>query len=155
MPQQHQTESEDTSAHIITIRDDGIFNYSDVMDKIAGRKQPQITQLLRGKPFNPGVYKVRDGRTKRMTGERIEILTWERILWIKLSNQQAQSLLGTDKAPIFGTYIRDLRRYFGRHEMAYANRPIMYLHTVRYLPRPVQHNLKDLENNEQNSGQIT
>lgn len=141
----HLQDDEKPHDRVIEIREDGIFNFSDVIDKIAGRKQPKITQLLRGKGLEPGVYKIRDGRTKKLTGEKLEILTWEKVLWIQLKNEQAQAILGTEKPPLFGTYLHDLRRYFGRHEMAYFNRPIMYLHNIRYIPRPVQHNLDGME----------
>lgn len=140
MPRKPETDQDEERERIITIREDSIYNYSDVLDKICRRKQPYITKLLRGRQFPNGVYKIRDERIKRMTPERLEILNSERVMWLKLTNEQAREILGTDEPPleIYKNYLRQLKALLKRHEHAFMNHPLMYLHEIQYIPRPIQ-----------------
>jgi hypothetical protein len=131
-------EKTDDEDKIITIRDDSIYGYTDVIDKICHRRFPHINLLLRRRAFTPGRYRIRNGFTKRLTDEEIEIMSCEQVLWIQLTNDQAQQILGSDKPPIFGNYLRDLRRYFSKHDMAYANAPVMNLHIIEHVKKPIQ-----------------
>jgi hypothetical protein len=141
MPRTSGSEASDEKERIIVIREDAVYNYEHVIDKICGYKQPKIDLLLRIKPFENGIYRIRDERTKKLTPEKIEIFSNKKVLWIQLTNDQAKAILGTDKAPLFGTYLRDLKQYLKRHEHAYQNHPIMFLHNIRYITRPQQDSL--------------
>jgi hypothetical protein len=141
MSKKGNTQSDDDKAHIITVKDDVIYGYEDVIDKIMYRKKPYIEVLLRRKAFEPGIYRIRDGNTKKLTHDEINIIESEKIMWIHLTNEQAKTILGTDQKPIFKTYLWDLRRYFSRHEMSYMNIPEMYLHQISPIIKPVQEKL--------------
>jgi hypothetical protein len=145
MPKEIHQSEQDEKDRIITIREDSIFNYTDTIDKICMRKTPFITKLIRIKPFEPGKYKIRNGQTRRLTGDILEILDNQKILWIQLTSEDAKEILGADEPPIYGNYLRDLRKYWSRHEMSYQNHPIMWLHHIKGMPRPVQHKIGDYE----------
>jgi hypothetical protein len=139
MPQNKKSdEKSDDEENILSVRDDSIYGYTDVIDKICHRRFPYIELLLRRRAFTPGRYRIRNGFTKRLTDDEVDIVSCEQVLWIQLTNEQAQQILGTDKPPIFGNYVRDLRRYFSKHDMAYANAPVMNLHVLRHVKKPVQ-----------------
>jgi hypothetical protein len=131
-------EQEEERERIITVREDSIYGYTEVLDKICHRKEPVITKLLRRKPFEPGIYKIRDGRINRMTPERLEILSSEKVMWIKLTNDLAKQILGTNSEPLYGNYVRDLQMLLKRHENSFINHPIMFLHEIKYVPRAIQ-----------------
>ncbi|MHB8153840.1 MAG: hypothetical protein ACYDG3_12400 [Bacillati bacterium] len=133
--------SADDEAGVIVIREDSIYGFEHVIDKMMGREEPRITSMLRMKPFELGVYRIRDGRTKKLTHDGIEVTNSRPVGWMLLTNEEAKALLGTNNPPIFGTYIRDLRRYFGKHEMAYINHPVMFWHDFKPLPKPIQEKL--------------
>ena len=132
---------QEDEAGVIVIREDSIFNYEYVIDKMMHRREPHITAMLRIKPFEPGIYRIRDGRTKKLTQDAIEITSSKPVGWMLLTNEEAKALLGADKPPIFGTYIRDLRKYFSKHEMAYVNHPVMFWHEFNAIPKPIQEKL--------------
>jgi hypothetical protein len=131
----------DDEAGVIVVREDSVYGFDHVIDKMMHRSEPHINSMLRIKPFNAGVYRIRDGRTKKLTHDGIEITTNKPVGWMMLTNEEAKSLLGTSNPPIFGTYLRDLRRYFSRHEMAYMNHPVMFWHDFKPLPKPIQEKL--------------
>jgi len=135
------TSKEDEQQHIITIKDDAVYGYVDIIDKLMWRKKPNMHVLLRRKAFDLGTYRIRNGQTKRMTEDEITILDVQQVLWIKLSNEEAQQVLGTDQPPMYGGYLRDLRKYFGKHDMSFMNLPFMNWHTTAPVPRLMQEKL--------------
>lgn len=142
MPKNSTQAEEDEKAKVIVIREDSVFNYVDIIDKICMRKTPFVTKLIRIKPFEPGKYKIRNGQTKRLTGDELEILSNVKILWIKLSNEEIKDIIGAEGPPVYGSYLTDWRQYMSKHEMAYQNHPFMFLHEIRGFPRPIQHQLE-------------
>lgn len=128
-------------AGVIVIREDSIYGFENVIDKMMHRMEPHINSMLRVKAFEPGIYRIRDGRTKKLTHDAIDVITNKKVGWLMLSNEEARSLLGTNKNAIFGTYLRDLRKYFSRHELAYMNHPIMFWHDFKPIPKPIQEKL--------------
>jgi hypothetical protein len=131
--------------HIITIRDDALYGYNNIIDKIMHRKKPHVNILIRRKAFEPGIYRIRNGQTKRLTNDEIKIISNKRILWILLTNEEAKQILGIDNdeniLKDYGAYVRALRKYFGRHEMAYQNHPYMFWHDIKPISKPVQQKL--------------
>jgi hypothetical protein len=136
----------DKEEQIISIRENPLYNYSDVVEKICHKKTPYINKLARRKQFQNGIYRLKKQLTERhskLLNEHIEILGCKKILWIKMSNEEAKQILGTDLPPIFNSYLNDLRRYWGRHEMALYNLPYIFVHDIEYVKRPVQTKLYD------------
>ena len=130
---------------IITIKDDYIYGYVNVIEKIMHRKTPFINSLLRRKPFEFGDYRIRNGQTKRLTQDEIKITGWKRVMWLNLTNEEAKQVLGIDNDESllkdYGNYVRVLRKYFSKHEMSFMNIPFMYWHFICPIPKPVQQRL--------------
>jgi len=127
---------------IITIRDDAMYGYTDVIDKIMHKVEPYIDILIRKKRFENGIYRIRNGYDNRLTPYKIEIFDSKKILWLNINNELAKAILGTDKPPIYGNYLRDLRKYLGRHDLSFVNVPIVYIHNIKHLPVKVQTKLE-------------
>lgn len=127
---------------VITLKDDYIFGYVNVIDKVMHRKQPYIIELLRRKSFPLGTYRIRNGLTKKITHDEIKIIDVKKIMWISLSNDEAKNILGVDDDPQllkdYGTYLRCLRKYLGKHDLAFMNHPVLFLHFVIPIDKPVQ-----------------
>ena len=142
-PQNNRKDQEEE--HVIVVKDDAIYGYVDVIDKIMHRKTPYIKILLRRKAFEPGVYRIKNGQTNRLTQDEIKVLNIEPVMWISLTNEQCKEILGIDNdeklLKDYGTYLRVLRKYFSRHDMSYQNQPIMYLHHIEHINKPKQEKL--------------
>ena len=122
---------QDEKERILTFADDFIYGYTDVIEKVMHRREPFINMFLRRKQYPPAQYRIRNGFTKRMTQDEIKILSNEAVLWVNITSNQARDILGTDKPSQHsstGNYLIDLRKYLGRHDLSYANSPVMYLH---------------------------
>jgi hypothetical protein len=133
--------TDDEKEHIITLKDDSIYGYENVIDKVMRRKEPHIIYILRRKQFEIGTYRIRNGQTKRLTEDEINIIGWKQVMWLNITNEEAKEILGTDKSPIFGNYTRDLRKYFSKHEMSFMNLPFLFQHIVNPVDKPVQQKL--------------
>lgn len=144
MPENIHTVDDDKE-HIITVRDDNVFGYKDVIDKIMHRKEPYVNLLLRKKEFPIGIYRIRNGQTKRLTEDEIQVLDIQKVMWLALTEEQVKNIMGVDRdvqlLRDYKTYMRALRLYFNKHEMAFSNHPIMYLHTIKPIPRSIQQKL--------------
>lgn len=138
MPEDNRDEDKQ---QIITIKDDAMYGYVNVIDKVMHKKQPYIDVLIRKKQFENGVYRIKNGYDNKLTPYRIEVLDSTKMLWLNINNDLAKSILGTDQPPIYGNYVRDLRKYLGRHDLSYTNIPILYIHYIKHLPTKVQSKL--------------
>jgi len=135
-------ESTQEKEHILVIREDYMYGYSDVIEKIMHLKEPYIDFLLRRKQFENGTYRIRDGRNNRLTQYYVNITDSKKIMWITMSLDMAKNILGTDKPPVYGNYLRDLRKYLGRHDLSYVTSPFLYLHKLEHVPIIVQKKLE-------------
>jgi hypothetical protein len=135
----------DDEEHIIVIKDDGVYGYIDVIDKMMHRKSPFIDRIVRRKEFKLGTYRIRNGLTKRITQDEIEIIQVKKIMWIKLTNDEAREILGIDHdeqlLKDYHGYLIALRKYWSRHDMSFMNHPYMYDHFIRPIPKPIQQKL--------------
>jgi hypothetical protein len=126
----------------IAIRENPLYNYENVIEKIISGK---ITKLLRRKQFQNGKYRLKkqfSDKHFKLTPEYINILNSTKVMWIKLTSEEAKVILGTDNPPIIHNYLTDLRGYLGKHDLAMYNTPYLYLHTIEYIKRPVQRKLE-------------
>jgi hypothetical protein len=127
--------------HFISIKENPLYNYQDVIEKICQRKEPHITKIAKRKPFPEGIYRLQrqlsDKHYKRLD-EHVEILNHYKVMWLKMDEQEAKAILGTDKPPIFHTYLSDLRRYWAKGDMAMYNLNYMFVHNIKYIKKPVQ-----------------
>lgn len=129
---------------IINIRENPNFNYSHVVDKICRREEPFITKLARKRHFPNGIYRLRrelSNHHGKLLDEHIEITSSTRILWVKLTNEQARDILGTNNKPMSNSYLQDLRLYWSHSDMAFSNSPYMNIHEIEYIKRPIQRTL--------------
>ena len=132
------TEDEKT----ISIRENPLYNYEHVVQKIISGK---ITKLVRRKQFENGTYRLKkqfSEKHSKLLDEYIIITNSKKILWVTLSNDQAQDILGATNPPIFYSYLNDLRMYWSKHEMSLYNLPYMWLHEIEYVRKPVQQKLE-------------
>jgi len=135
----------DDEEHIITIKDDFIFGYVNVIDKVMHRKTPYIIHLLKRKEFQPGRYRIRNGQTKRLTQDEFNVIKVDKIMWITLTQDESKGILGIENddqiIKDYKSYLRCLRMYFSKHDMSFVNHPFMYLHTIEPIEKPIQQTL--------------
>ena len=135
----------DKEEKIISIRDNPLYNYDHVIEKLTHKEQPYITKIARRRQFPNGVYRLKkqlNERRGKLLDEHIVILNSKKVLWIQMTNEEAQQILGASNKPIFGTYLNDWRRYMSRHDMAFGNIPFIYIHEIEYVKKPVQTKLE-------------
>ena len=128
----------DCSDRVITIRENPMYNVEFVLEKI---QKGVITKLARRHKFEPGIYRLKkelNNKKTKLLDEHIVVKSVKKVLWITLTNDEAKEILGTDKPPLFGSYLHDLRKYWSRHDMAMQNVPYIYLHEISYVKKPVQ-----------------
>ena len=122
----------------ITIRENPLYGYSNVLEKIQSSK---IKYLVRRQEYPVGIYRLKkqlsDKHTKTLD-EHVEVVSTRRILWLKLTNEDAKEILGTDGQPLYGTYLADLRKYWSRSFMAHDNVPYVWIMEIKYIKKPVQ-----------------
>jgi hypothetical protein len=127
----------------IVIKDDFMYNYVGVIDKIMHIKKPYIEYILRKKQYPNGVYRLRNDT--RLTPYKVEIVSSRKILWLQITNELAREILGTHSPPIYGSYLRDLRKYLSRHDLSYSNQPYLYIHKIKHLPYSVQTTIYEMQ----------
>ena len=127
----------------IAIREQPLYNYVNVVEKIQSGK---IVKLIRRHQFEPGRYrlkKVFSDKREKLLDEYIDVISSRKVMWIKLTNDEAKAILGTDLPPVYPTYVRDLREYLGKHDLAFINTPYLYVHDIQYVKKPKQTKLEE------------
>lgn len=138
----------------ISICDEPMINYTNVIDKIMHRKEPYISLLVRRNnmfkhdndtpvdieyPLGVDVHiirKIRDKTTNKLTGDEIEITSSIKLLFASFAlNPEYISLipaiLGTDKPPKRGTYFHDLSTWMSTYYGAWHRPAYVYLTSIR------------------------
>jgi hypothetical protein len=126
----------------ITIRENPLYSYTNVIEKI---QQGKITKIVRRKEYPLGKYRLRKQFSEKhvkLLDEHIEITSSRKILWMKISNEEAREILGAENKPIFGSYLNDLRKYWEKSFMSYGNIPYVWIMEFTYIKKPVQTKLQ-------------